>query len=1128
MPQPVTIPYIRVTDNDGNPATGAKMWFYLSETTILGPVYANAAHTVELSNPVISGENGIGDGVFPLMFLDLTLAYRVRVTDKDDNPLAPDVEPFYGQDPAITTVVADAAANAIAAIIPYVDQAEAAAAQADIAAALATSNGAAAVAAIQSALAIGAIRMFGSTADALSNGVVGYTITAAGAGGTDGSYFVAPTGGGGSGAGVSISVVGGAVADTFLRQQGKNYTSAPTVPLGGIPGLAGATVTATYGANTVSGDYFLTPNLSISGFNLYLNTAGAAILQFTSNDSLDNVIARLDAAGIPQVYNYEAESKAYFLAVANAGVTQSARRKYMFDRWVKKLKAGGVFSALRGWWIMGNSSAESCINIASPGVYNLVPTGGPTFTDMKVATGGAVNETSTGMGYRGFSNTVYLDTGIPLNSITHAHSFAQFVRAPSNQGTSLRSAGCLDGANGISLGAGTFSTPPVCRALGAEFACPGTGTSAGDYDGLGIVGYNRVDDANVEVWHNSIKVGTVANAYVAPTTANTLYIGKANGSSNAQANLQRAAWLTSRALTDDEWDLLYRATRSLIESIHWGDVLINEAGYGPVNPSADVVVYGWTWQGWQAAYEARRQGLTVLWVGGYDEHSPQHIGGMSAGGLGYADINNATALGGLAKTIFTRLIAAGEGSGITFTPRGMNWMLRQMCDPSRTSAQDIELYESNGVLAVAKTGARITSITCADGRTYSADYFHDYSYESDLMALAGVDYTVGQEAAGADDENYNGWRGGRGDNIPLYGQANIGGVLLTVDPFVTPGVPASGLIAKVNANPMLAVGAATGYVQEYSFRQTWTNQNSKMKPVAASAPPGYDAADYEALGRLFQAAADASLVPIADDIIKISSVSARNIFDINSRSIVSNDLHDSGNRYAACATYAQRRALKAILYNEMNGWQHYLRYDADSRIPAGVRATLMGYGLSVDHYLDPGPDDQVYTSWALYIREFRRLVGDEVWDLNDLNAADGTVPRDTQTVTCASYNADSHTHFNYADDSSGTYTIWGANNIFVAGCGPNNLAPVPRKVFLPKKAQCENLFVGFGASCTHAAFGIIRMELTSAQAAQSGAMLTAIAIENGLQALHDVDDATFRTRMAALPDAVPAYLPQVN
>ena len=71
---------------------------------------------------------------------------------------------------------------------------------------------------------------------------------------------------------------------------------------------------------------------------------------------------------------------------------------------------------------------------------------------------------------------------------------------------------------------------------------------------------------------------------------------------------------------------------------------------GCAAPAHDVVVYGCTSAGIMAAVQAKRMGKSVVGVG-----PDQHLGGLSAGGLGWTDSGNKAVIGGLARAFYSRV-----------------------------------------------------------------------------------------------------------------------------------------------------------------------------------------------------------------------------------------------------------------------------------------------------------------------------------------------------------------------------------------------------------------------------------------------------------------------------------------
>lgn len=87
-------PYMTIQDEDGNPVSGGKLFFYATETSTPASVYADGGLTTPLTNPVVADSAGRCAAVY----LDPTVIYRCKVTtaagatirdvDPIDNPLS--------------------------------------------------------------------------------------------------------------------------------------------------------------------------------------------------------------------------------------------------------------------------------------------------------------------------------------------------------------------------------------------------------------------------------------------------------------------------------------------------------------------------------------------------------------------------------------------------------------------------------------------------------------------------------------------------------------------------------------------------------------------------------------------------------------------------------------------------------------------------------------------------------------------------------------------------------------------------------------------------------------------------------------------------------------------------------
>jgi flavin-dependent dehydrogenase len=193
----------------------------------------------------------------------------------------------------------------------------------------------------------------------------------------------------------------------------------------------------------------------------------------------------------------------------------------------------------------------------------------------------------------------------------------------------------------------------------------------------------------------------------------------------------------------------------------------------------DVCVYGGTAAGAAAAVQAARMGKSVVLA-----EFGSHIGGLTSGGLGATDIGNKAAIGGISREFYHRVAehyekpeawvhetreeffkrhskrttieeASGpEGTMWTFEPQVAEKILREMLGK-------IPVRFKQRLGSVRKENGRIREITMEDGTVYRARMFIDATYEGDLMAKAGVSYTVGRESNGKYGETLNGIRSSR-------------------------------------------------------------------------------------------------------------------------------------------------------------------------------------------------------------------------------------------------------------------------------------------------------------------------------------------------------------------------------
>src|SRR5207253_4039009 len=194
--------------------------------------------------------------------------------------------------------------------------------------------------------------------------------------------------------------------------------------------------------------------------------------------------------------------------------------------------------------------------------------------------------------------------------------------------------------------------------------------------------------------------------------------------------------------------------------------------------TSDICIYGGTAGGVAAALQAGRMGKRAVIA-----EFANHLGGMTSGGLGATDISNKQAIGGIAREFYHRVaqhyskeiswyledpleyfkesnardaieqLKSPQGTMWTFEPHIAENILFAMVNEARTP-----LYFQQRLATVKKEGARIRELVMENGKIFRAKIFIDATYEGDLMAKAGVSYTVGRESNSQYRETLNGVR----------------------------------------------------------------------------------------------------------------------------------------------------------------------------------------------------------------------------------------------------------------------------------------------------------------------------------------------------------------------------------
>jgi hypothetical protein len=507
---------------------------------------------------------------------------------------------------------------------------------------------------------------------------------------------------------------------------------------------------------------------------------------------------------------------------------------------------------------------------------------------------------------------------------------------------------------------------------------------------------------------------------------------------------------------------------------------------------ADVCVYGGTSGGVVAAVQAARMGKRVVLV-----EPGRHLGGLTSGGLSAVDIGDPRSVGGIAREYFSRLVSSYN--------KTLNWSERFKgnAGPATGGAYSIEPHvaervfdemvaEANVVVlrearlkSVMKDGSRIVALTCDDGRVVRAKMFIDTTYEGDLMAVAGVSYTLVREGNAKYGEHYNGihytekYRPRANHKKPATNGRVPGGQGVwdrdfPLDPYVVKGDPASGLLPLVNEGEPGNQGDPAPGVMAYCFRLCLSTADDRL-PIQP--PPDYDPKRYELVARFIE-----GCLAIGDEMdlrwFSKHDPLPNKKWDFNTATF-------GGNLPGASwewpeASYLRRAQIATEIENYHRGLLHFLA--TDPRVPKQVRGDVARFGLPRDEFTDNG-------GWPhqIYVREGRRMVSDLVLTEHHTFGRK-TAPR---SIGLGSYGTDVHEIRRIVKDG-----VVAREGKVAGGRGSFGPYQIGYGAIIPRATDCENLCVTFALSASHTAFASIRMEPVLMVTSQSAATAACLAIDD--------------------------------
>jgi hypothetical protein len=474
---------------------------------------------------------------------------------------------------------------------------------------------------------------------------------------------------------------------------------------------------------------------------------------------------------------------------------------------------------------------------------------------------------------------------------------------------------------------------------------------------------------------------------------------------------------------------------------------------------ADVLVYGSTPGGFCAAISAAREGASVILL-----ESTDHVGGVNTGGLSFSDSNQTvrqTVLG-LFEEWHLRIEQDYQRRGVTlpykvsekdnqrwtYEPHVAARITKQMLDEA-----GVTVLTNRVLRKMTKDGARITRITTSNGE-FAARVFIDATYEGDLLAAAGVSWTIGREGRKEFGESLAGKQ---------YPKAK-----LPISGFAADGRPLP-LITTTDAG---ADDTGDTNVMVYSFRLCLTTNAANRVPFPR--PANYDPARFEVVQRYF---AQEKRPILLWDLYPLPGGK----FDANNGigKQFSMGLVGAGNGWSEADEAGRARIWEA---HKQYTLELYRFLTTDSAVPENLRQQLGELGLCRDEFA-------AYGHWSpqLYVREGRRMKGQYVVSQKDILDE----PKKDDPIVVSSFPIDSH-------DCQRVTTKDGVINegtIFPVRMAERKHGypyHIPYRAIVPKAGECDNLLVPVALSCTHVAISSIRVEPTWMILGQSAGIAAAL------------------------------------
>ena len=496
---------------------------------------------------------------------------------------------------------------------------------------------------------------------------------------------------------------------------------------------------------------------------------------------------------------------------------------------------------------------------------------------------------------------------------------------------------------------------------------------------------------------------------------------------------------------------------------------------------ADVIIYGATPGGFCAAIAAAREGASVILL-----EPTAHVGGVNTGGLCFSDSNQTvrSTVMGLFDEWHSRIEADYVKRGVTLPYKvsekdHTHWTYEPHVAAKITQAMldeaGVKVLTKQVLKSVTKVSTRISKlITSSD--EFEAKMFIDGTYEGDLMAAAGVSWTIGREGRKEFGESLAGKQ---------YPKKKLGISGLGADGKMLP------LITTTDAGPQ---EEGDKNVMVYSFRLCVTKDPANRVPFPQ--PANYDPARFEVVRRYF--AQEKRPTPLWD------------LYPLPGNKLDANN--GIGKQFSMGLVGACNGWSEADEAGRAKIWEAHKQYTlelhhflcTDPAVPAAIRAELTQIGLCRDEFPD-------YDHWSpqLYVREGRRMIGEYVVSQKDIMVQ----PQKDDAIVVSSFPIDSH---DCQRVGTAKFVINEGTIMPMRMAGRKHGYPyhIPYRAITPKPAECTNLLVPIALSCTHVGISSIRVEPTWMILGQSAGIAAALSAKQNL-AVQKLPYATLRERLLA-------------